>query len=249
MNKTFKGALLAATLAVAGTAAGAATLPSEVTVSYQNDSSAYLPADGGETWLQYVNISTTADQGTGYARLAAGVLRLQAEAEGYVHSFNGFCIELGQALTLPRVYQTVTGSNGSTGGLISSTILTNVGKLFTNAYAQVKDSKTAAAFQLALWEIAHEKSDTLSLDSGNVRSLPDLWYPDSAEAVADGWLKQLGSWVDSGKFVGLVSADSQDLAGDLPTGDNEPAPVPLPASALLLGAGLSGLAALRRRKA
>lgn len=256
----FRALIAAAALTLAsGLAAQAATIPADVTVSAQSssrsDARLFQDANGRNAWWGNVWVSNTGDWG--WKQTAAGMFRLTAtDGQGWAASFNAFCLEFAQTLNLPTVYRTLTaGTEGATGltavAAMAPAVLDNVGKLFTNAYAEVKDSKTAVAFQLALWEITSEKSATLSLTSGNFRGGHTGFFDYGARDLANGWLAKLPAWQVEDRFVSLLADRSQDLVTDIPVPadpEPQPAPVPLPASGLLLIAGLGGLAALRRRR-
>lgn len=155
------------------------------------------------------------------------------------NSFTAWCIQLLETLSLPNAH-TVTDSHAS------SAVGDNINRLFSTAYDSVDTSIEAAAFQTVLWELTMD-TDANSvgygdLDAGTYRlgtrnaavySTAQTYLADALNAnVATDWT-----------FDYYTSPDSQNLV----TGS--PSPVPLPATALLLGGALLGFGALGKRKA
>ena len=260
---TFRIKTLAAAAALslfsgmAATAATAAPLPAAVSLSPQssvyNESGVFRDSDNknplwGRHWY-------SVNGGFTWNATNLGMFRLEAtDGKGWRTKFNAFCIDVAQSLNLNAAYKTVVAGADSvaavTPAALSPAVASNIGKLFANAYNDVKTSKAAVAFQLALWEITTEKGSKLSLENGSFQAGFSGFWDYSYRNMAEAWIEKLPTWTVEKRFVALVSPRSQDLLTNIEVpADPQPAPVPLPASGVLLFAGLAGLAAVRRRKA
>ena len=142
-----------------------------------------------------------------------------------VNAVTVFCIEPYSYLNLNNPFAVT--ENAPVGALID--------RLFNSAFARVTDGKTAAGFQIALWEIIAETGNTIDVTGGNHR------VETSAAAItAQGFLNGLPG-ASMGRYRYAIYTNS---------GQNQISAisVTLPASAFLLLGGLAGLAALRRKK-
>ncbi|MGD9944849.1 MAG: VPLPA-CTERM sorting domain-containing protein [Burkholderiaceae bacterium] len=146
-------------------------------------------------------------------------------------SLTSFCIDLYQTITTGATYtdyvQQATGFGAST--------LTALSRLYENFHASINNSITSAAFQVAVWKLAYGNFVGIGTDADS----------NAAIALGTSWANQAtnntalsaGNW----QFYRLASLTRQDqLIAEQGT-------VPVPATALLLGMGLIGLAAVRRR--
>jgi len=220
-----KSVIVSAGIACAACGVSAAT----VTVDYQESS-----VFGTPKLAQ--NVRITSDKYTGYA--GAGLFRLTADGYG---DFNAFCVDLAQYINNGDTYETSVN-------LFSGATLENIDKLFTSAFAAVDTAVEAAAFQIALWEIVEDTGTGYDLTSGA--------FAVSGAAVdqANGYLSALGTQTGKYTLDFLESGTSQDVVtGALNpnsplNGGGTIAPVPLPASGVLLLAGLAGAAGLGARK-
>ena len=207
-----------------------------VDISAENPS-VFGDATGANTWfvgVSYTNGTDTRDN------VGAGVFRLQGAYDGGETSkFLAFCLSPFEWLRLPLQYTVGTDLNDG--------VVNRLAGLVSIAWAKIADSDTAAAFQLATWEIVSESNDNaLSITEGlfRVTSINS----DAAGLYAKSWLDD----VQSGNFkvsLDQITIFSADNTQDLLTGDLPPAPVPLPGAAglmLLALVALGGAAKARR---
>lgn len=219
---------MVAALAIGTAATALPAAAATVNVTTQG-TSAFRDATGQNAWYQ-----TTSYILNGTSRTAAaGLFRLTATgANGAVQDFLAFCLEPLETLTLPKDY--------TVGTTLSSSILDRLGALMSNAFGLVTGSASAAAFQMAAWEIANESTAKLDLAKGGFR----MTSANSATlGLAQSWLNNIvsGKWTSSGKVTVLSASGTQDLLTNI-------APVPVPAAGVMLLGALAGLGALRRRK-
>ncbi len=214
----------AAAAVMAAAPAGAAT----VNVTMQGKT-AFQDGAGHNAWYQSASYSLNGVNRTA----AAGLFRLTATgANGTVQDFLAFCLEPLETLTLPRDH--------SVGSGLSAPILDRLAALMGNGIALVTGATSAAAFQLAAWEIANEGSGTLDLSRGAFRVTS---ASGAARSLAQSWLDGIatGAWASAGPVTILSAPGTQDLVTDI-------APVPVPAAGILLIGGIGALAAFGRRR-
>ena len=161
----------------------------------------------------------------------SGALEFEVDGAGLA-SFTAWCIEIIELIADQATYTTdVSLLNSERESLIS--------RLFTGFHHRASTSVGASALQLAIWEIVEE---TNLADIGDLAA--GRFVADSAKqdviTTATGFLASLDQFDANYSINYFSSGDSQNII--------TVAPVPLPASAVLLVAGVGGLAMAGRRK-
>lgn len=230
--KTLSSIFLASALLAAPSSAAT------IDVSPVNSSSVFADENGQNKWYVATSIMVGARS---FNNVAAGVFRVEGTDENNVISqFLAFCLQPLEHLTLPKTH-TINDP-------FAPDVSASLQALASNAWDLVTDRVSAGAFQMAAWEIVSENG-AYDVHSGNFKVTSNRTRSNQAEATAQSWLDNIAdnTWVASGNgFQILTAAGTQDLL----TNVENPAPVPLPASGLLLLAGLGGAGAVaaKRRK-
>lgn len=150
-------------------------------------------------------------------------------------SFLSYCIELSQHISYGQTYSYETRAleaspqPGAGMGIARANLLR---ELWGRFHDGVTSNSTAAAFQLAVWEISHD--DGLSLSSGST-TFQNLG---SYFGVAQDWLDSLDGTGPMADLLVMSHSSKQDQVFEIPN----------PASAaMLMMAGVCGAATRRRR--
>jgi hypothetical protein len=181
----------------------------------------------------------------------AGVFNWTAAAGNLSGQFKTFCIELTQDVwyggtfhyDLVPVAEAGNPDEGvfgpGTQGPLGAVRADLLSELFAKHYGQIVDDRTAAAFQMDVWEIAYDGSrapGALDLKSGNFTVSADT----QTDALAQSWLNSLDGSGGRTSLLGLTSPTAQDqLTIDI---------IPEPATWVLGGIAITALFPVLRRQ-
>lgn len=175
-----------------------------------------------------------------------------------------WCLDLFGQLNNNLTYEITDTPFGD--NVIEGFRLANIQSLFDTNYASLDltSSTESAGFQIALWELLYEKSDTYNVDKYNWGKRGNFyveWGSGSAVAKANEYLSNIAKDI-VGEIFDLTFYDAgsgrsgywyknyQDLVSGVEIPPSQTPEVPLPATAWLLGGGLAALFGIgRRRKA
>jgi hypothetical protein len=185
--------------------------------------------------LKYQNtpIVSITYYGKTYSNVYAGALSAtltprNALPNGYPSSFDTYCVDLNDEITVPTNYcVSMQPINGLANGGGVAWLYDHFG---TNLYGtQVSDATSAAGLQIAIWKVLTDNSTDLS--SGNFKY-------DGSDDIATDANDYLTQWKNSG----YQTADATWLEHDSNNGQNMIGPpVPEPSVFSLMGACIIGL--------
>ncbi|MCY4335654.1 MAG: VPLPA-CTERM sorting domain-containing protein [Litoreibacter sp.] len=220
--------------AIAAALLASPALSATVDVSKQNSSNVFADANGANKW--YVAMSFDVGNQS-FNNVGAGAFRVTTEDEnGFLQDLLAFCLQPLEVLTLPKEHKIENPFIGATSDAVQA--------LAANAWDLVTDAKSAGAFQMAVWEITTE-TNAYDIQSGTFKITSNGAGSNGAETLAQSWLDNItnGVWsAGSDDFMILTADGTQDLL------TNTLAPIPLPASGLLLLGGLAGAGAMAKRR-
>ena len=229
------GAVCLSAALMTATTASAAT----VELEFQSDVNAFLDENDANPWLVMTDY-TAGD--TTVSDASVGAYRVKANLFGAAADFLAFCLEPLVDFDLPAPYDQINK--------FGTAVTTQLNMLAENALNLVKSHETAAAFQMAAWEITTENSAPFGLDDGFFTVAGGSVNANLAKGIAEGWLDDItnGNWSAPTSSYMIFSSDvSQDLITSVVI-----SAVPLPTSGLMMMTallGVGGLTARRRRAA
>jgi hypothetical protein len=224
--------ILSASLAAASTASAAT-----INLQAQSDVNPFLDADDANPLLVMSDYTVGT---TTIPNSAIGAYRVKAELFGAAADFLAFCLEPLENFALPAPYERLNK--------FGVEVTTHLNMLAENAMSLVQSHETAAAFQMAAWEITTENASVFDIDDGFFQVAGGSQNSDDAKDIAQEWLDNIQDdfWAAPSSSYMILSADgTQDLLTSVVIST-----VPLPATGLMMATalfGAGGIAARRRR--
>jgi hypothetical protein len=155
-------------------------------------------------------------------------------------SFETYCIDLFQTINFADpAYNHYSIVPASLHTFANSNAVLDLGRLFAAGHL-VNNSKTEAAFQIAIWEIAYETSGTYDLNGGVATFSGGTANTSGALGLATTWLGSLGSGPGVALTV-LENGEHQDVIF-------APVPEPETYALMLAGLGVMGMLAKKRKR-
>ena len=180
-------------------------------------------------------------------RVLAGGFQMSSDEDGALSSFVAWCLDLGAWLGTkgPHAYKVRETPYENDGQTVDAGAMSRIQSVFSANYNDAVPASTdsSAAFQLALWEALYDTD--MNLSSGYFKATADDAH---VGGIAAGYLTAAANYAGTNLFdLTFLESQAEPRSQNLVTA-TELAPVPLPASSLLLLAGMGGLAAMKRRK-
>ncbi len=199
--------------------------------------------------FQTVNVSGTNSSGVRAFQSPVGPFNFVLSNDGGLglgSTLRSFCADYFQDVVVGNTYNYTPVAFADLPEINGNAVKTRkVQQLFDRFYDSVVDDRTGAAFQLSMWEILSDPTDT-NLATGNFTASG----PGSPTGVttSQSWLNSISdtSVPDVAKkydLTGLVDPAFQDQIFARPV---DPNPVPAPAGLLLVALAAAGLVARRK---
>ena len=220
--------------AVAFLASATALSATTVTLSAQNAQDLFN--GGGKASITVNNSGST-------HKVSAGGFRVTDGSSNFI----AWCLDLANVISLPSPYSITQTPFSQTAGAFSASVQQNLQRLFNTVYSglDLNNNAQSAGFQLALWEVIYEGKPNLNVQNGDFK-----WTAGSTAArnQANTFLGMMNGpetmQYNMTFFESGVDKHNKQFSQNLVS----VAPIPLPAAAWLLGAGLIGLVAVGRRR-
>ena len=160
-------------------------------------------------------------------------------------SFTSYCVDLYETISFADpAYTNYSLVDGSAHFIAPHAAAdADIGKLFSAGHL-VNNSKTQAAFQIAIWEIAYETSGSYNLGAGTAQFSGGTAASSGALTLATSWLGSLG--VNTMDVKVLESLTLRDVKGHQDVVFAQA--VPEPSTYALMAAGLMSIGFVARRR-
>ena len=217
-------------------------------IAAQSASSATLQLEysGSAAGYERVNlIEVPVDVAGDLTRVSAGGFAMNDMADGGLGDFIAWCLDLGAFLGTSGTheYETTETPFGNGGVSLLAAGMQRIANVFNANFGDdiTANSTNSAAFQLALWEVVYDSDFNIDTGAFNASSNADV------EAAAAGYLDAAANYSGASLYdLTYLESTAPNRRQNLVTA--ELAPVPLPATGLMLMGAIGGIAAMKRRK-